>query len=177
MSVGYKILKVSRGLKSSVVKRFNNSIKDILNNANDANDDDEITSEIIDNKVDGLKKILLKMSMKVDDDFFIGTLYPDVDECSVYRHQYFLKEVVNLLYNLFDNAELFDDPLKDVFGVLNYQKNQIMQIPYMDKIINRAMKRHILPAEASRKRYIKHLESAWSKLDNLCKATTGQYWK
>ena len=88
MSVGYKILKVSRGLKSSVVNRFNNSIKDILNDANDANDDDEITSEIIDNKVDGLKKILLKMSMKVEDDFFIGTLYPDVDECSVYRHQY-----------------------------------------------------------------------------------------
>lgn len=175
MSVGYKILKASQGLKSSVVNKFNNSIKDILND--EQIDDEEYIIETINNKVEGLKKVLSKMSMKAGDDFFIETLYPDVDECVIYRHQYFLKEVVNLLYNLFDNAESFDDPLKDVFGILNYQKNQIMQIPYMNKVINRAMKRHILPEEASRKRYIRHLESAWGKLDDLCKAATGQYWK
>lgn len=175
MSVGYKILKASRGLKSSVVNKFNNSIKDILDDAQI--NDEEYTIETINNKVDGLKKTLLKMSIKAGDDFFVETLYPDVDECSIYRHQYFLKETVNLLYNLFDNAESFDDPLKDVFEVLNYSKNQILKVPYMDKVINKAMKRHILPEAASRLRYIRHFESAWGKLDDLCKAATGQYWK
>lgn len=175
MSVGRKILMNDQGSRFSVVKQFNNSIKDILYEA-PANDE-EYTINCIDNQVSKLKKVLSKMSIKAGDDFFIETLYPDVDECSIYRHQYFLKETVNLLYNLFDNAESFDDPLKDVFKVLNYSKNQILKVPYMDRVINKAMKRHILPEAASCKRYIRHFESAWGKLDDLCEAATGQYWR
>lgn len=58
------------------------------------------------------------------------------------------------------DAESFDDPLKDVFEVLNYSKNQILKVPYIDKVINKAIKRHILPEAASHRRYIRHFESA-----------------